>query len=105
MGRKVQIKGIKIEDLEYFAKYIWWEKADYLIANDPYRIIAGAMRDANQIEPFIRLKKSFNKDVLRETLKRAQPGWLDAKSWSFWHYLLYGKNATIPPLPKRSIEQ
>ena len=86
--------------LEHFAHYVWWEKKDEIIANNPLRIVASAMRDANSVESFKKVCE-FSDEVLKETLKNAECGWLDAKSWHFWHIRLYGIGCEIPPLPKR----
>lgn len=86
--------------LEYFAHYVWWEKKDEIIANNPLRIVASAMKDANSLDSFKKVCE-FSDDLLKETLKQAQAGWIDAKSWHFWHIRLYGIDVKIPPLPKR----
>lgn len=88
------------ELLEYFAHYIWWEKKDEIIANNPLRIVASAMKDANSVESFKKVCE-FSDEVLKETLEKSQAGWIDAKSWHFWHIRLYGVDSAIPPLPKR----
>lgn len=89
--------------LEYFAHFVWWEKKDEIIANNPLRIVASAMKDANSLDSFKKVCE-FSDDLLKETLKKAQAGWLDAKSWHFWHIRLYGIDCVIPPLPKRDLQ-
>ena len=42
-----------------------------------------------------------DKELLKEALKQAQPGWFDARNWHFWHYRLYGSDTIIPKLKKR----
>ncbi len=86
--------------LEYFAHYVWWENKDEIIAENPLRIIASAMKDANDDKSFKKVCE-FSTPLLKETLKKAQAGWFDGKSWSFWHVWLYGANTKIPPIPKR----
>ena len=98
-GADVMIK-IDEETLRYFAHYVWWEKADYLIKSNPLRIIANAMRYANGKEDFAKLY-GLDKDVLKKALEVAQAGWFDKKNWVFWHYILYGDGVKIPPLPQR----
>lgn len=88
------------ELLNEFARYVWWETKDYIINNDPLQIVASAMKYANNVASFLRVC-DFSDEVLKETLKQAQPGWFDGKSWYFWHYRLYGNDITVPPLPKR----
>ena len=88
------------EILEHFAHFVWWEKKDEIIARNPLRIVASAMRDANSVESFKKVCE-FSDEILKETLKNAESGWIDAKSWHFWHIRLYGVDSAIPPLPKR----
>ena len=38
--------------------------------------------------------------VLQES--KVQAGWFDEKAGIIWHIMLYGENAIIPTLPKRS---
>lgn len=101
------LKSISVADknlLEYFAHYVWWEKKDEIITNNPLRVIASAMKDANNIDSFKKVCE-FSDKILKETLKNAQAGWFDKKSWHFWHIRLYGINCKIPPLPRRGYLQ
>lgn len=86
--------------IEHFAHYVWWEKPHEIIESNPLRVVASAMRYANTIQEYAILIK-LDKNILRKTLKEAQAGWIDSKSWHYWHIILYGKNAIIPTLPKR----
>ena len=97
---KVRFTDKDKELLKYFAHYVWWEDDEYIISNDPLKIVASAMRDANDIPSFLKLSE-FSQDVLKQSLKEAQAGWFDPKSWYFWHYRLYGNDTIVPPLPKR----
>ena len=90
------------EILRYFAHYVWWESADYLIESNPLKIIAQAMRYANEQEDFSKLY-GLQKDILKQALTSAQAGWFDKKSWAYWHYMLYGYDVKIPPLPQRRL--
>ncbi len=89
--------------LRHFAPYVWWEKPEYLIESNPLRIIANAMRYANNEKEFVKLYK-LDKDVLKKALEVAQAGWFDKKSWAYWHYILYGSDVKIPPLPQRKFK-
>lgn len=86
--------------LDYFAHYVWWENKNEITANNPLRIIASAMKEANGLQHFKKVC-NFSDDLLKNTLQNAQAGWFDNKSWHFWHIRLYGIECTIPPLPKR----
>lgn len=87
--------------IKYFTCYIWWEDKDYILNNNPLKVVAFAMRYANNIKDYKKLC-SLDKNILKDALKQAQPGWMDSKSWHYWHYMLYGINTIIPPLPSRS---
>ena len=73
------------EILRYFAnKYIWW-KLPYDVMETPERIVAQAMRYAN----FREFKMLWQvKDDMEKALNKAQCGWFDAKSWTFWRLVL-----------------
>ena len=86
--------------LKDLSKYIWWQDSDYAIKNNTLRLIASAMCLANNFDDFLKLE-SLDKELLKETLKQAQPGWFDARNWHFWHYRLYGIDVKIPTLKKR----
>lgn len=88
------------ETLKDLSKYIWWQDSDYAINHNTLRLIASAMCLANNVEDFIKVI-SLDKELLKEALKQAQPGWFDARNWHFWHYRLYGSDAIIPKLKKR----
>ena len=90
-------KYILEEDkIKYLAKYIWFDK-DETIKDNPYKIIAYAMR-YEDIENYPMIF-SLGKKTLKDVLKKAQAGWFDKKNWNFWHIVLKIKN--IPDLPKR----
>lgn len=92
------------KDLLPLARYVWWEKPDYVVENNPLRVVAAAMNDANDLRSFLEVD-GLDSRLLKLALSNAQAGWFNAKSWSFWHYRLFGVNATIPPLPKRGFLQ
>ncbi|RDU53348.1 hypothetical protein CQA49_06790 [Helicobacter sp. MIT 00-7814] len=91
---------INQEVLRHFACYVWWEKPDDIIRENPLRVIANAMRYANNTNEYVKLLEAGD-DTLKEALSQAQAGWFDKKSWHYWHYMLYGLDIKIPPLPKR----
>lgn len=86
--------------IKYFTKYIWFEKAETIMAENPLRVVASAMRYANNTKDFLKLCK-LNDEILKEALKQAQAGYFDEKSWHFWHYRLYGAESIVPKLPQR----
>lgn len=93
--------GVK-RQLAYLGKYIWWEDTETLINENPIRIIAAAMSLANDSKDYAILR-SIPEYYLKQTIKKAQPGWIDKKSWHYWHHILdlTKSGETVPPLPQR----
>lgn len=96
----IRVSNKDREILKDLSKYIWWQDSDYAINHNTLRLIASAMCLANNVEDFIKVI-SLDKELLKEALKQAQPGWFDARNWHFWHYRLYGSDTIIPKLKKR----
>lgn len=92
---------MKLKDKEILkvSKYIWWQDSDYRVNHNTLRLIASAMCLANNFEDFLKVD-SLDKELLKEVLKKAQPGWFDNRNW---RYRLYGYNIKIPPLKKRDL--
>ncbi|PIE45129.1 MAG: hypothetical protein CSA45_04325 [Gammaproteobacteria bacterium] len=82
--------------VQYLGKYIWFDREE-TIKNNPYKVIAYAMRYA-VIEDYPVLF-SLGKEILKDVLYQAQAGWFDKKNWVFWHTILKIEN--IPNPPKR----
>jgi hypothetical protein len=81
-------------------KYLWWQAPDGA-PHDARRIIAQVM-DLGTHDDAEQLRQAVGDAVLADILRTAQPGWLSAKSWHYWHYALglagFGK---VPALPQR----
>jgi hypothetical protein len=63
-------------------KFFWWEP----VGSEPRsaaRIIAQAMSLAG-FDDIIRLERELGPDRLVEIMLRAEPGWIDARSWQLW---------------------
>ena len=78
--------------------YFWWEP----IGSEPRsaeRIIAQAMSFAG-FEDIVRLQKDLGPDLLTEIMLKAEPGWIDERSWEFWRgRLMRATNCDIPVEP------
>jgi hypothetical protein len=79
-------------------KFFWWEN----VATEPRsaeRIIAQAMSFAD-FEDILRLERELGPDLLADTMLKAQPGWIDARSWELWRgRLTRATGRTIPDEP------
>jgi hypothetical protein len=85
-------------------KYFWWEP----VGSEPRsaaRIIAQAMSLAG-FEDIIRLERELGPDRLVEIMLKAQPGWIDARSWELWRgRLALATGREIPAVaPVRSFD-
>jgi hypothetical protein len=63
-------------------RYFWWEPVGSE-RRSTTRIIAQAMSLAG-FDDVLRLEQEIGPDLLAETLLRAAPGSIDARSWEFW---------------------
>lgn len=86
--------------LRKLAHYVWWIDTERVIRQEPLRVIANAMRYANNMAEY-RLLYEFGEEILKAVLTKAQAGWFDEKNWNFWHLVLYYTSDNIPTLPKR----
>jgi hypothetical protein len=94
-----EMKGDDAVLRELASRYVWWEPPERALERRCHFICqllqlgtAEDVRSARQI---------LGDEALREALSSAPPGVLDARSWSFWHLVLFGRSA--PPLPSRPL--
>ncbi|MFN0193942.1 MAG: hypothetical protein ACKVP5_18550 [Aestuariivirga sp.] len=76
---------------------IWFEPPSKALS-DPVRFAAYAFAYAT-FEDMTVLRRYLSDADLREALKNAPPGIIDARSWSYWHLRLDVE--PVPPLPVR----
>jgi hypothetical protein len=82
-------------------KYFWWESVGAEPRSDE-RILAQAMSFATFAEGR-RLEQTLGEGVLSDVMLRAEPGWIDARSWEFWRGRL--QQATGLPIPETPPER
>lgn len=87
----------------YASLYIWWETPEEAV-RQPLRVIAQVM-DIGDFEDANRLLAEAGRLAFRDALRRAGPGWFNARSWHYWHYRLglAPPGGRVPPLPRRRI--
>nr|WP_321317544.1 Fic family protein [uncultured Campylobacter sp.] len=83
----IRVSNKDREILKDLSKYVWWQDSEYAINHNTLRLIASAMCLANNVEDFIKVI-NLDKELLKEALNQAQPGWFHIKNWHFWHYRL-----------------
>ena len=85
-------------------KFFWWEPVGSQPRSDA-RILAQAMSMAGFAE-VRRLEQMPGCERLAETMLRAEPGWIDERSWEFWRgRLMRATGRQIPDAaPVRSFD-
>ena len=89
---------------ELESKFFWWEPVGSQPRSDA-RILAQAMCMAG-FDEVRRLERMLGHDRLAEAMLRAEPGWIDERSWEFWRgRLMLASGRRIPPAaPERSFD-
>jgi hypothetical protein len=67
---------------EFGRKYLWWEP----VSGQPHsehRIIAQTM-NLGTYHDILLLEEAVGKARLLEVMLRAEPGWINDRSWEFW---------------------
>lgn len=67
-------------------RLVWFEPLEQALA-DPIHFLAYAFRDARSADLAL-IREHPGDDDLREALRRAPPGIIDARSWAYWHLML-----------------
>jgi hypothetical protein len=86
------------------SRYIWWKPPDEAM-HYPKRVAAQVMNLGawGDVESMV---DALGEDYLRDVLRCAEAGQMDARSWHYWHYRLglaeFGV-MPVPPLPFRKI--
>jgi hypothetical protein len=81
-------------------KFFWWEHVGTQPRSD-LRILAQAMNLAS-FEDVRRLETVLGADHLVEAMLKAEPGWIDERSWDFWRgRLALATGRAIPETPPR----
>jgi hypothetical protein len=89
-----------IADLEH--KYMWWQPADGR-RHAADRIIAQAMTYGTY-DDIRRMETTLGCGRLYDVMLRAQPGWIDDRSWEFWRgRLSHRLGKPIPEEPPRRL--
>ena len=104
------MEALPAQDLpkEFFSdlerKFFWWEPVDSQPRSEA-RILAQAMSMAG-FEEMRRLEQILGCDRLADIMLRAEPGWIDERSWEFWRgRLMRATGRSIPDAaPVRSFD-
>src|SRR4030081_2711430 len=80
---------------EFCLKYLWWEP----VSGQPHsedRIIAQTMNLATY-DDILLLEEAVGNARLLEVMSRAEPGWINDRSWEFWRGRLSFATETLIP--------
>ena len=87
---------------ELESRYFWWEP----VGSEPRssaRIVAQAMSLAT-FEDMRRLEQTLGAGFLADIMLRAEPGWIDERSWEFWRgRLMLATALAIPEAAPRRL--
>ena len=67
---------------EFARKYLWWEPVDGQPHSED-RIIAQTM-NLGTYDDILLLEEAVGNARLLEVMLRAEPGWINDRSWEFW---------------------
>jgi hypothetical protein len=85
---------------ELESKFFWWEPVG-LQPRSHARILAQAM-DLASFDDVRRLEKTLGPSLLAEAMLKAEPGWINERSWEFWRgRLALATGDAIPDAPLR----
>jgi hypothetical protein len=87
---------------EFARKYLWWEPVDGQPHSED-RIIAQTM-NLGTYDDILLLEQAVGNARLLEVMLRAEPGWINDRSWEFWRgRLSLAMGASIPiKAPRRA---
>ncbi len=84
---------------ELARRYVWWRPAEQTLARQEHFLCQ--LMQLGTPEDIRIAREHFGDDAFRAALRAAPPGVLDARSWNFWHLVLF--KAPPPPLPERPL--
>ena len=84
------------------SRYVWWKSPDEAMQY-PHRVAAQVM-NLGTWEDLTAMIEATGEEYLREVLRHAEAGQLDARSWHYWHYrlgLAEFPSRPVPRMPER----
>jgi hypothetical protein len=85
------------------ARYIWWEPPARALRR-PLRVVAQVLNLGTAAD-CAALEEEMGTQTERTAVEKAEPGWFNERSWTYWHYRLgitpWGDEP--PSLPVRHI--
>jgi hypothetical protein len=80
-------------------RYVWWQAPEVALAHRDHFLCQ--LMQLGTAEDVRLVRDLLGDDALRQALRAALPGILDARSWNFWHLFLF--HQPPPPQPTRAL--
>jgi hypothetical protein len=80
-------------------RYVWWLSPEAALRS-PSLVLCQVLQ-LGTAEDVRSARRVLGDDALRAALRAAPAGVIDARSWSYWHLVLFGGPA--PPPPRRPL--
>lgn len=81
------------------ARYVWWQSPDETLSRQDHFLCQ--VLQLGTTEDVRAARGLLGDDSFRAALRAAPPGVLDARSWNYWHLILF--RSPPPPPPQRPI--
>jgi len=83
-------------------KYVWWLSPAEALER-PGLVVTQVM-EMGDYDDVLRVEAALGRGALVEALRRAEPGRLSARSWTYWHHRLgLAPSGRVPPPPERAL--
>ena len=81
------------------SRYVWWTSPEKALERRSHFLCQ--LLQLGTAEDVRSARRILGDEALRDALRSAPPGVQDARSWSYWHLVLFRRPA--PPLPRRPL--
>jgi hypothetical protein len=92
------MEGDVLEELA--RRYVWWQEPATTLARQDHFLCQ--LMQLGTLEDMNAARRIYGDDAFRNALRTAPPGVLDARSWNFWHLVLF--KAPPPAAPERPLQ-
>ncbi len=81
------------------ARYVWWQTPEQTLARQDHFLCH--LMQLGTAEDVRSARRLLGDDAFRVALRTAPAGVLDARSWNYWHLVLFA--SAPPPPPQRAL--
>lgn len=82
-------------------KYFWWQTPKR--SRRPARRVLAQVMNIGDFDDVQDAVQALGLDPFADVLRAAEPGWLNRRSWAYWHYRCNVTSPALepPPMPRR----